>query len=296
MSVQTLESARPRKAYAMPAAIWLVVPALGLVLFFLVIPYFNIAVMSFRNPSTSAPYAPGFTLNNYIRALTDPFYLTILAQTLWVSALVTFVCFVLGFPVAYHLARTTSCARSLLYACVLCPLLVSAVIRCYGWMIILANNGLINASLRQWGVIDRPLPLMYNELGVIIGLVHINLPFMILPLLGALQSINPALEEAAHSLGAKRMTVMRRVVMPLAMPGIQSGAILVFVMAASSFVTPVLLGGSRVKLMATTVVQQLSEAFLWPFGAALAIVLAFVGAMSVLAWARLTQRLIKGEG
>lgn len=279
----------------MPRGILLVLPALALVLLFLVVPYFNIVVMSFRTPSTSAPYAPGFTLANYARALTDPFYLSILWRTCYVSVLVTGICFLIGFPVAYHLARTTSRLRSVLYAFVLCPLLVSAVIRCYGWMIILANNGLINANLKQWGFITKPVPLMYNELGVIIGLVHINLPFMILPLLGALQGVNPVLEEAARSLGARRLTVMRRIVLPMSLPGIQSGAILVFVMAASSFVTPVLLGGSRVKLLSTMVVQQLAETFLWPLGAALAIVLAGVGALSVLAWARLTQRLMKWE-
>lgn len=273
----------------------LILPALLLVLLFLVVPYFNIVVMSFRTPSTSMPYAPGFTLANYARALTDGFYLSVLWRTLYLSLIVTLACFVIGFPVAFHLARTTSRLRSLLYACVLTPLLVSAVIRCYGWMIILANNGLINDTLKQWGLITKPLPLMYNEFGVVVGLVHINLPFMILPLLGALQGVNPVLEQAARSLGARRFTVLRRIVLPLAIPGIQSGAILVFVMAASSYVTPVLLGGSRVKLMSTMVVQQLSETFLWPLGAALAMVLAGVGALTVLAWAKLTQRLIKGE-
>jgi putative spermidine/putrescine transport system permease protein len=185
--------------------------------------------------------------------------------------------------------------RGLLFACMLSPLLVSAVIRCYGWIIILANNGLINAGLKQWGFIERPVPLMYNELGVVIGLVHIYLPFMVLPLLGAMQGINPSLEEAAQSLGAQRLTVMRRVVMPLAMPGVQSGATLVFVLAASAYVTPVVLGGSRVKLMTPMVVQQLAETFLWPFGAALAITLALIGAVCVVAWARVTQRLMKGE-
>ncbi len=136
---------------------------------------------------------------------------------------------------------------------------------------------------------------MYNEFGVIVGLVHVYLPFMVLPLLGALQGINPSLEEAAQSLGAKRSTVMRRVVVPLAMPGVQSGAILVFVLAASAYVTPVVLGGSRVKLMTPMVVQQLAETFLWPFGAALAIVLAVIGGISVFVWARATQRLMKGE-
>lgn len=296
MSLQALTLPLARRRTALPGpAIWLIVPAIALVVVFLVIPYLNIVVMSFRVTSTTSRYAPGFTLENYAKALTDPFYLAVLWRTLLVTLTVTFACFAVGFPVAYHLARTTSRFRSLLYACVLCPLLVSAVIRCYGWMIVLANNGLINSALKQYAGM-KAIPLMYNEFGVILGLVHINLPFMILPLLGALQNVDPSLEEAARSLGARRLTVMRRVVLPLAMPGIQSGAILVFVMAASSYVTPILLGGSRVKLMATMVVQQLSETFLWPFGAALAIVLASVSAALVFAWARVTQRAMKVEG
>jgi putative spermidine/putrescine transport system permease protein len=273
----------------------LVLPALLLVVVFLAVPYLNIVVMSFRTPSTTAPYGPGFTLTNYVKALSDPFYLAVLVRTLVVSVLVTVVCLLISFPVAYHLARTQTRLRGLLFACIFSPLLVSAVIRCYGWIIILANNGVINSSLKQWALIERPVPLMYNEFGVIVGLVHVYLPFMVLPLLGALQSINPSLEEAAQSLGAKRSTVMRRVVVPLAMPGVQSGAILVFVLAASSYVTPVVLGGSRVKLMTPMVVQQLAETFLWPFGAALAIVLAVIGGISVFVWARATQRLMKGE-
>jgi putative spermidine/putrescine transport system permease protein len=216
-------------------------------------------------------------------------------RTLVISVLVTVLCLAIAFPVAYHLARTQTRLRGLLFACILSPLLVSAVIRCYGWIIILANNGVINAGLKQWGLIERPVPLMYNEFGVVVGLVHIYLPFMVLPLLGAMQGINPSLEEAAQSLGARRLTVMRRVVMPLAMPGVQSGATLVFILAASAYVTPVVLGGSRVKLMTPMVVQQLAETFLWPFGAALAIVLAVIGAAAAFAWARTTQRLIKGE-
>ncbi len=295
MTVAAALPAPPQRSRFMPSQmVLLILPALVLVAFLLVIPYLNIIVMSFRVPATSAPYAPGFTFANYVRALADPFYLAVLWRTLVICSAVTLICFIIGFPVAYHLARTKSRLRVVLYACILSPLLVSTVIRLYGWMIILANNGIINAGLQDWGLISQPLPLMYNELGVIIGLVHVNLPFMVLPLLGALQGVNPVLEEAARSLGARGMTVMRRVIIPLAMPGIQAGVILVFVMAAGSFVTPVMLGGSRVKLMTPMVVQQLTETFLWPLGAALAIVLSVAGGLLILAWMRFTQRRMKG--
>ena len=272
----------------------LILPALLLVAVFLGVPYLNIVVMSFRTPSTAAPYAPGFTLTSYTKALSDPLYIGILWRTLRISVLVTALCLLVGYPVSYHMARTRSRFRGLLFAAILSPLLVGVVIRCYGWIILLANNGLINVTLRQWGFIGRPLPMLYNEFGVTLGLVHIYLPFMILPLLSAIQGINPSLEEAARSLGASRIWVMRHVVWPLSASGVQSGTVLVFVLSVSSYVTPVVLGGSRVQMMAPIVVQQLDETFLWPFGTALAIVLAITGALSVVAWFRITQRLFRG--
>jgi putative spermidine/putrescine transport system permease protein len=285
----------PRRPLRVLPRRWvLILPALLMVVLLLALPYLNIVVMSFRVPSTSAPYAPGFTLSNYVKALTDPLYLGVLFRTLKLSVIVTLACLLIGYPMAYHLARTRSRLRGLLYACILSPLLVGVVIRCYGWIILLARNGLFNMTLRDWGVIDRPLQLMNNELGVVIALVHIYLPFMVLPLLGAIQAINPSLEEAARSLGAPPSRIFRRVVFPLSLPGVQSGALLVFVLSASAYVTPVVVGGSQVKLMAPLVVQQLADAFLWPFGSALAIVLSVVGAVSILLWLLITQRAIKG--
>ena len=211
------------------------------------------------------------------------------------GAATTAICLVLGFPVAYHLARTSSRFKSVLYAFVLSPLLVGVVVRCYGWIIILGNNdGLINTTLMDLGIIESPLTLMYNTFGVSVGLVHIFLPFMILPLLGAIQSIDPALEEAAQSLGASRFRTMLRVVFPLSLPGVQAGTVLVFVLTISSYVIPILLGGFSVMIMPTLVVQQLMDAMLWPFGAALAFILSIAGALVVYVYFRLTSRAIRG--
>src|SRR5215471_3972955 len=124
----------------------------------------------------------------------------------------------IGYPVAYHLARTRARFKGLLYVCILSPLLVGVVVRCYGWIILLANNGLINNTVKQMGLAPHGLPLMYNAFGV--GLVHVFLPFMILPILSAIQSIDPALEDAARSLGASRARTMARIVIPLSLPGI----------------------------------------------------------------------------
>ncbi|MBY3239443.1 ABC transporter permease [Rhizobium laguerreae] len=267
----------------------LVAPAVLLLGVFLVLPYINIVIMSLRNPGNGTPYAPGFTLGNYLRLFADSFYLEQTANTLMIGFITTSVCLVLGFPVAWQLAKTQMRFRGLAYGLVLSPLLVGIVIRSYGWTILLGNNGMINRTLISLGLIDRPLALMYNSLGIVIALTHVFLPFMILPLMSALQGIDPSIEAAARSLGAGRVTAFRRIVLPLAMPGIQAGCILVFVLSLSAYVTPSLIGGLRVKTMAVSVVDALIDTFQWPFGSAMALMLSLTGAMMVLLFARLTR-------
>jgi putative spermidine/putrescine transport system permease protein len=272
----------------------LVLPTLVFIGCFLVAPYVDMLVMSFRNPSTTSVFAPGYTIGNYSRALTDPFYLGVLARTIAFGVVTTAICAAIGYPVAYHLARTRSRFKGLLYVCILSPLLVGVVVRCYGWIILLANNGLINNAVKKLGLLPHGLPLMYNAFGVGVALVHVFLPFMILPILSSIQSIDPALEEAAQSLGASRARTLFRVVIPLSLPGIQAGSILVFVLTISAYVIPILLGALKVKIMPTLVIQLLIDAFLWPFGAALAFILAASGAAVVYLFIRVTGRLMKG--
>jgi putative spermidine/putrescine transport system permease protein len=273
------------------ARMLLMLPA-GAVLFaFFVVPYLNIVMMSFRVPSTTAAYGDGFTLANYTKALTDELYLGLLFDTLRLALTITAICLLLAYPVAFHLARTRSRWRGLLYGLVLSPLLVGVVIRSFGWIILLANNGIVNQVLREF---DIPrMRLMYNEFGVVLALVHIFLPFMVLPLIGAIQGIDPRLEEAARSLGAGKRQVFTRVLLPLSMPGIQSGCILVFVLACGAYITPALLGAGRVHTTSTAVMHLL-EQFLWPFGAALALILSAVGLIAVWLYARLSNRWMRG--
>lgn len=179
----------------------LVLPTLVFLACFLVTPYVNMLVMSFRNPSTTSVFAPGYTVTNYSKALTDPYYLGVLAQTIAFGILTTAVCATIGYPVAYHLARTSSRFKGLLYVGILSPLLVGVVVRCYGWIILLANNGLINNAVKKLGLFPHGLRLMYNAFGVSVGLVHVFLPFMILPILSSIQSIDPALEEVRRAPG-----------------------------------------------------------------------------------------------
>ena len=267
----------------------LIAPALMVLSVFLVIPYLNIILMSFRTPGNGVPYGAGWTIANYGKFLSDPFYLFQIANTLWIGVVTTLVCLVAGFPVAWQLARGSNRWRGLYYGIVLAPLLIGIVIRSYGWTILLGNNGVINRALIGAGLVDGPLPLMYNGLGIIIALTHVLLPFMILPISSALQGVDPSLEAAARSLGASRAITFRRIVLPLALPGIQAGSMLVFVLAISAYVTPALIGGLRVKTMAVTVVDALIDTFQWPFGSALALALSVIGALSVIAFARLTR-------
>jgi putative spermidine/putrescine transport system permease protein len=287
----------PRPARTVPLArraFWLIAPALVLIGVFLVLPYLNIVLMSLRPPAVGAPYGAGFTLGNYGRALSDGYLLGVLGDTLLLGLTVTPICLLLGYPVAYHLARTSSRWGSVLYVLVLSPLLVGVVVRSFGWLILLSGNGVVNRVLLDLGLVQTGLQLMNNRLGVTIALVHVFLPFMILPLVGVIQSIDPSLESAARSLGASRLKVFWRLVLPLSWPGMQAGTILVFVLSLSAYVTPVMLGGAQVKTMSVLVVQNLIDNFQWPAGAAQALVLTACGMLAVALYAKLTGRFLKG--
>ncbi|ATN35880.1 ABC transporter permease [Rhizobium sp. ACO-34A] len=271
------------------APLLLIAPAAILLFVFILLPYLTIVVMSFRTPGQGAPYGEGYTLANYIRFLSDTFYIGQTLNTLMIGFICTIVCLVLGFPVAWQLARGNSRFRGLAYGIVLSPLLVGIVIRSYGWTILLGNNGVINRTLMNLGIVDRPVGLMYNTLGIVIALSHVFLPFMILPIMNAIQGIDPSLESAARSLGASKATIFRRIILPLAMPGIQAGCILTFVLSLSAYVTPSLIGGSKVKTMAVSVVDALVDTFQWPFGSALALGLAVTGGLIVVAFSLATR-------
>lgn len=271
----------------------LIVPVVALLFAFFVLPYLTILVMSVRTASASAPYGDGYTLVHFTGALSDGYILGVLARTVGVGLLVTLITLILGYPVAYHLARTNSRWKGLLYTFVLSPLLVGLVVRTFGWMIILSKNGIANQSMAWLGLVDSPVQLMNNNLGVTIALVHVFLPFIILPLLGNIQAINPDLESAARSLGASRTKTFLRVTLPLSMPGIQAGTILVFVLAISAYVTPAMLGGARAKTMSVLIVQYLVDNFRWPAGAALALILAVTAIVSVGLYFMLTRKLTR---
>ena len=265
--------------------LWLLgAPVLLLLLLFLLLPYADMIVMSFRTPADGAPYGEAWTLANYAKALGDPFYLGVLVRTLAVGALITVLCLVLSYPIALHLAGVSDRWHLVFYALVVSPLLVGVLVRNFGWMIVLSFSGPLNQILVAAGLIDRPLRLLFNLPVVVMALVHVLVPFMVLPITNALRGIDPSLYDASASLGASSWRTFFRVTVPLSVPGVFAGTVLVFVLAISAFVTPALLGGQEVVVMPTIVIRQLIGGFAWPFGAALAMTvsLSALGVIGVL--------------
>ena len=271
----------------------LLLPFTAILAVFFTVPLLIMAAVSVARQSFGG-YQWAFTLTSYARFLTDAFYLGVLWDTLWLGAVVTLAALLLGYPLAYHLARTGTRWKPLLLVFVLSPLLVGIVIRCYGWMILLADRGLINATLVDHGWLAKPLPLMYNRFGVGVALVHVFLPFMILSLTGVIKRIDPALLEASMSLGATRSRAFWEVTLPLSLPGILAGSLLVFSLAISSFVVPVLLGGFKVYVLPIIVYEQILSVFDWPFGAATAFILLVISLGIIAGYIKVTERALRG--
>ncbi|WP_159994967.1 ABC transporter permease [Roseomonas sp. 18066] len=251
----------------------LVLPAGLLVLLLLVAPMLLLARISLNQFSPTELMVEATTAENYLRALQDPYYQQVLATTLGVALGSTLLALALGFPAAYWLARMQSRWKSIATILVLFPLLVGNVVRAAGWMALLGNEGAINAALKGLGLITTSLPLLYNTGSVVTGIVAVVLPYMILTLASVIESIPRQAEEAASNLGARPFTVFRRVVLPLALPGVAAGSVLVFILCMNTYASAVLLGGPQFKMMAPAVYDQFVRGNNWPFGAALAFIL-----------------------
>jgi putative spermidine/putrescine transport system permease protein len=213
------------------------------------------------------------TVANYVKFFTDPYYTAILATTVRIAVLVTAVCLVLAFPLAYAIARTQSRFKNLLIISVVLPLFVGNAVRAAGWMTVFGNKGFVNAMLMGLGAIDKPLEIMFTEKAVVIGIIAVNLPFMVLSLQSVIEGIDRSVEEAAYSLGAPPFAMFRRVLWPLALPGILAGTILTFILAMNAYATPFLLGGPLFKMMAPLIYNEFTQKTNWPFGGAIAFIL-----------------------
>jgi ABC-type spermidine/putrescine transport system permease subunit I len=263
---------------SMSGAFLLTAPTLLLLLAVYLYPLAQLLVMSL---GAGAP-----SLAAYAKFFHDSVYVTTLVRTLRISVIVTLVCLLAGYPVGYLLARVGPAAVRVVTIAILVPLWTSILVRTYAWMVLLQQNGLLNNALKALGVIERPLPLMYNEAGVVIGMTQVLLPFAILPIYASVRNIDPRLHAAAASMGAGPARRFWQVTLPLSLPGVAAGALLVFVQALGYFITPALLGGSRVITLAMVIETQVVDLLNWAFASAIAMILLLVTTALVMAFER----------
>ena len=255
-----------------PVTVWL-----GL---FFLVPLLFILAYSFGTSGIYGGITLGFNPGNYLRVF-DPLYLEIVGRTLVIALINTFLCLLLGYPLAYFIAFKGGSRKNLLILLVMIPFWTSLLLRAYAWVVILGGNGIANRALQFLGITDGPVNLIFTPQAVTMGMVYSYLPFMILPLYAALEKFDVRLKEAAQDLGASRWDTFWRVTFPLSMPGVIAGSILVFIPSAGEFVIPNLLGGARTVLVGNLIQQQFLLARDWAFGSALAMMLAalLVGAI-----------------
>lgn len=265
----------------MKASLWMVAPAALLIGVLFLLPIGLLASKSFN--------APEWSLQNYEELLSSSVYLKSLWSTLRISVLVVLGCIVFGFPIGYLLAKCPERARPYLALTVLLPFWTSILVRNFAWIYLLQRRGVINDILISSGVVERPVAFMFNEFGVVLGMTNALLPFMILPIFVAIQSQDKAFLEAAGSLGARPEIAFLKVTLPLSLPGIFAGSLLVFATALGFFVTPALLGGGKVLVAATYITNEIETLLNWDSAAAASVLLLFVVVLVVAAYMRVVS-------
>ena len=272
------------------APYWLSVPAFLLYGVLMAVPLAMTCLLSLDRFSATEGIVPAYSLANYAAVLADPYYQQIYLRTLWIALVTTVASLLIGTPEAWIISRLQPRWRGICLLAVLGPLLISVVVRTLGWTILLAREGLLNQALLGVGLVSRPVELLYTQTGIVIALVHVLVPFMVIAVWTALQRLDPAGEMAALSLGASKAAVFFRIVLPQIVPGVLSGSLIVFSLAASAFATPALIGGRRLKVAATAIYDEYLFTLDWPTGAALAILL-LAGVLAIVAlWGRFLER------
>jgi putative spermidine/putrescine transport system permease protein len=241
----------------------LVLPPLAFLFVFFLLPLVRLLALSVE----------GGTFEFYEKALGDGLYVRVLADTLLIAAYVSVLCFILGYPLAYFLVSAPPFWATLGFILLILPFWTSLLVRTYAWMVLLGRNGIINRLLLETGLIADPLPLLNNMTGVLIGMVHVQLPYMVFPIYSAMKRVDPSLVPAAQGLGAPDWEIFRRVYFPLTLPGVVAGFVLVFIVSVGFFITPALLGGGKVMMIAVLIEKHVREFLNWEFAAALSTVL-----------------------
>ena len=271
-------------------AIALLVPIILINSAVFIAPIINLLRISFNEALPGGGIGPTFTWENWVKLAQDSYYLEIVLRTVGMSLLITLLTLLCSYPIALYLHRSSGAWRTFLFVLVISPLLTSAVVRTYGWIAVLADNGLINNALALLGT-RAPVRLLYNTTGIVIGLTEILMPYMILALLAGFGRLDPRCEEAALTLGARPIRVFWRIVVPLTAPGIALGCLLCFVLSVSSFITPRLLGGGRVFLLATEIYDQAIVTLNWPGAATLSILVLVIFGLALAVYTRALRSL-----
>jgi ABC-type spermidine/putrescine transport system permease subunit I len=279
---------RPRLAVGIAPSTALVLPAVAFLLVVLVVPILLVLARSVLDPSP--------TIENYETLLRVPAYTKVLLNTFRIALIVTVICIVLGYVLAYQLAQTRGLAFRLLLVAVVLPLWTTELVRVFSWTILLARQGPINGALVGVGLLEQPTQLLFNEIGVLVGAVHVMLPFFILPLYSVMRGIDPNLVKAGQSLGANPWRAFRYIYLPLSMPGLIAGALLVFVLSTGFFIVPVLLGGPDQQMIASLIENQVRRSLNWGLAAAMAVELLVATGLILVAYGRLVGLSRLGQG
>jgi mannopine transport system permease protein len=255
-----------------------------------VAPLAGLLVLAFFYPLVAllktGIWTPEPSLEHFREIAGSSLHLKVFVRTLWIAAIVTAGTLALGYPMAMAIVRSAGWRGLVLIGCVLVPLWTSVLVRSYAWMVLLQRNGLINSVLQEIGVTDQPLRLLYTQTAVVVAMIHVLLPFMVLPIFASLRTIPKDLNRAARGLGAGWLRAFVSVTLPLSMPGVFSGCLLVFVLALGFYVTPAVVGGPQTLMIATLIGQQVTQLLDWPLAAALSTVLLVLTLVIVLAFRR----------
>lgn len=247
-------------------------PVSAWMILFVLIPFIYVFAISFMNKGAYGGVIIGFTLDNF-KQVFDPLYLKVFGESLLIAALATTICIIIAYPFTYFIAQKSTIKKTVFMAMVIVPFLVSSLIRLFGWINLLRKEGIFNSILLKIGLINEPIQLVYNRTGVMIGLIYMLLPFMILPLYSSIEKLDRSLLEACSDLGAKPITSFIKVTLPLTMPGVFAGSILVFIPALGYFFVTDLLGGNKIQVIGNIIRTQFITARNWPLGAAISIFL-----------------------
>jgi ABC-type spermidine/putrescine transport system permease subunit I len=269
----------------------LIGPTLLLVAILMIFPSIILLSYSF-NPYANGSIQVGITLAHYVRAFTTALYQETLFRTIKIAVIVTVITFLLGFPLAYAAVRKGGWVGKLIVISTLAPLTIDLVVRSFGWFILLNGTGVINSTLIELGLVTQETApkLLFNETGIIIGLSHVMLPFMVFPIINVMHTIPHELEEAAQNLGANRLTVFTRILVPLALPGISAGVLITFVVSLASYVTPALLGGG-VRVIPVVITETFTSTSNWPFASALSMILVAVALIVIVGYQRVLKQM-----